>query len=62
MSRQNGRDYCRDRDGFADEEERVLFLDRRNRLVIADPPGIVVHDHVIVGKNGHASRKGLKLI
>ena len=29
---------------------------------IADPLGIVVHDHIIVGKNGHASLKGLKLI
>jgi DNA repair protein RadC len=24
--------------------------------------GIVVHDHIIVGKNGHASLKGLKPI
>jgi DNA repair protein RadC len=23
--------------------------------------GIVVHDHIIIGKNGHASLKGLKL-
>ena len=29
---------------------------------IADPLGIVVHDHIIVGKNGHASLKGLKLM
>ena len=29
---------------------------------IADPLGIVVHDHIIVGKNGHASLKGLKVI
>ncbi|MCQ0990007.1 RadC family protein [Jiella marina] len=28
----------------------------------AKPLGIVVHDHVIVGKNGHASLKGLRLI
>jgi hypothetical protein len=26
------------------------------------PPGIAVHDHIIVGKDGHASLKGLKLI
>lgn len=26
------------------------------------PLGIAVHDHIIVGKNGHASMKGLKLI
>ncbi len=29
---------------------------------IAIPLGISVHDHIIVGKNGHASLKGLKLI
>jgi DNA repair protein RadC len=29
---------------------------------IATPLGIAVHDHIIVGKNGHASMKGLKLI
>ena len=29
---------------------------------IAKPLGISVHDHVIVGKNGHASLKGMKLI
>jgi DNA repair protein RadC len=29
---------------------------------IAGPLGITVHDHIIVGKNGHASLKGLKLI
>jgi DNA repair protein RadC len=29
---------------------------------IATPLGISVHDHIIVGKNGHASMKGLKLI
>jgi DNA repair protein RadC len=29
---------------------------------IAKPMGIVVHDHVIIGKNGHASFRGLKLI
>ena len=29
---------------------------------IATPLGISVHDHVIVGKNGHASMKGLRLI
>jgi DNA repair protein RadC len=35
----------------------------RNGIVdIADPLGIVVYDHIIVGKNGHASLKGLKLI
>jgi DNA repair protein RadC len=29
---------------------------------IAMPLGISVHDHIIVGKNGHASLRGLKLI
>jgi DNA repair protein RadC len=29
---------------------------------IAAPLGISVHDHIIVGKHGHASLKGLKLI
>lgn len=29
---------------------------------IAKPLGIAVHDHIIVGKNGHASLKGMKLI
>lgn len=29
---------------------------------IAKPLGIEIHDHIIVGKNGHASLKGLKLI
>jgi DNA repair protein RadC len=29
---------------------------------IAAPLGIAVRDHIIVGKNGHASLNGLKLI
>jgi DNA repair protein RadC len=29
---------------------------------IATPLGISVHEHIIVGKNGHASLRGLKLI
>jgi DNA repair protein RadC len=29
---------------------------------IATPLGISVHDHIIVGKNGHTSFKGMKLI
>lgn len=34
------------------------------RLIIdaARPLGITVHDHVIVGRNGHASFKALRLI
>jgi DNA repair protein RadC len=31
-------------------------------LEIAKPLGIAVHDHIIVGKDGHTSFKGLKLI
>jgi DNA repair protein RadC len=31
-------------------------------VAIATPLGISVHDHIIVGKNGHASLKGLRLI
>ncbi|HEV7410728.1 MAG TPA: hypothetical protein VGO01_19765 [Bradyrhizobium sp.] len=34
----------------------------RGIVDIADPLGIVVHDHTIAGKNVHASLKGLKLI
>ena len=29
---------------------------------IATPLGISVHDHIIVGKNGHSSLKGLRLM
>jgi DNA repair protein RadC len=29
---------------------------------IAKPLGIAVRDHIIVGKDGHASLKGLKLM
>ena len=34
------------------------------RAIIDDvgPLGISVRDHIIVGKNGHASMKGLRLI
>ncbi len=31
-------------------------------MAIAEPMGILVHDHIIVGRNGHASLRGLKLI
>jgi len=34
----------------------------RDLADIARPIGIVVHDHIIVGRDGHASFKGLKLI
>jgi DNA repair protein RadC len=29
---------------------------------VAKPLGISVHDHIIVGRDGHASLRGLKLI
>jgi DNA repair protein RadC len=31
-------------------------------MAVASPLGIAVHDHIIVGREGHASLKGLKLI
>jgi DNA repair protein RadC len=31
-------------------------------MAIAKPLGVVVHDHIIVGRDGHASLKGMKLI
>jgi DNA repair protein RadC len=31
-------------------------------VAVAKPLGIAVHDHIIVGKDGHASYKGLRLI
>jgi DNA repair protein RadC len=34
----------------------------REIVDVAKPLGICVHDHIIVGKDGHASLKGLKLI
>jgi DNA repair protein RadC len=34
----------------------------RQIVDIARPLGIATHDHIIVGKDGHASLKGMKLI
>ena len=31
-------------------------------IEVAKPLGIAVHDHIIVGKEGHASFNGLRLI
>jgi len=31
-------------------------------IAVAAPLGVTVHDHVIVGRNGHVSLRGLKLI
>lgn len=114
-------DYCRSQMAYEDVEQfRILFLDKKNRLIkdevqqtgtvdhtpvyprevikrtlelsatalilvhnhpsgdpapssadvqmtrqindIAKPLGITVHDHIIIGKSGHASLRGLKLI
>jgi DNA repair protein RadC len=34
----------------------------RQIVDIAAPLGIALHDHIIVGKDGHASLRGLKLM
>lgn len=34
----------------------------RQIVDVAKPLGVTVHDHIIVGKDGHASFKGLRLI
>jgi DNA repair protein RadC len=34
----------------------------RQIVAAAKPLGVMVHDHIIVGKQGHASLKGLGLI
>jgi DNA repair protein RadC len=34
----------------------------RQIVAAAKPLGVLVHDHIIVGKQGHASLKGLGLI
>jgi DNA repair protein RadC len=34
----------------------------RDIVEVAKPLGIAVHDHIIVGREGHASLKGLRLI
>jgi DNA repair protein RadC len=31
-------------------------------IAVAQPLGIAIHDHIIVGRDGHASLKGLRLI
>jgi len=31
-------------------------------IEVAKPLGIAVHDHIIVGKGGHASLRGMRLI
>jgi DNA repair protein RadC len=34
----------------------------RDIIDVAKPLGITIHDHIIVGREGHASFKGLRLI
>ena len=34
----------------------------REIMTIAKPLGVTVHDHIIVGRDGHASLKGLRFI
>ena len=34
----------------------------REIIAVAKARGIVVHDHIIVGRDGHASFKGLRLM
>ena len=34
----------------------------RQVVETASPLGIAIHDHIIIGKDGHVSLKGLKLI
>ncbi len=68
-------DYCRTSMAFADKEQfrinhpsgdptpsQADIQMTRAIVDIAGPLGISVHDHIIVGKNGHASLKGLKLM
>lgn len=41
---------------------RADILMTQQVIEVAKPLGIAVHDHIIVGKDGHASLKGLKFI
>jgi DNA repair protein RadC len=34
----------------------------RQIVEMAKPLGVAVHDHIIVGRDGHASLKGMRLI
>lgn len=34
----------------------------KNIIEISTPLGIAVHDHLIIGREGHASLRGLELI
>jgi len=42
---------------------KTVEPERDEALVdVARPLGIAVHDHIIVGRGGHASLKGMRLI
>ena len=51
-------------------DTRVALAGRRDRRLVAPqvqgpdatPLGVLLYDHIIVGKEGHASLKGLRLI
>ena len=44
-------------------ENHEQYIQMTRAIVdIATPLGISVHDHIIVGRNGHASLKGMRLI
>ena len=47
---------------MASNRRRVFRRQTRVIVEVAKPLGIAVHDHIIVGKDGHASLKGLKLM
>ena len=49
-------------DAIQDEPAREDVVEPLRLTNIATPLGISVHDHIIVGNNGHASLKGMRLI
>jgi DNA repair protein RadC len=53
--------FARPRAGWRPDPQADIEMTRQIANV-AKPLGIAVHDHIIVGKDGHASLKGLKLI
>jgi len=40
----------------------LFAIEVRASFPICKPVGVSIYDHIIVGKEGHASMKGLKLI
>jgi hypothetical protein len=47
---------------FTCESILTRRANQRHYFIIAATLGISVHDHIIVGKSGHASLRGMKLI